>query len=118
MCLTDLECIHFYNKYSLWDLGSAYFSASETVDLLLIMSALWFCRIFLLFYILFAVYKCCPSGYTHCASEGSYCYSAGLISYGHDAYQVYGYETSSGTKACSNSEFTDPLHGVGKECCG
>ena len=87
------------------------------------MSALWLRRLSLrivFFYALFAAYNCCPSGYTHCADKGYWCYGSGIVAYGND-WNGYAYKMIDDTLGyiwCHNRPFSYPADGATKDCCG
>eukprot|EP01084_Bolivina_argentea_P319940 554995_1 len=74
-----------------------------------------------IFYVSFKTYNCCPSGFTHCATENTDCTLAELpettniIAFGKDGHR-FAYKDMTGAFTCSTS-FGDPVSGIAKECC-
>jgi hypothetical protein len=56
------------------------------------------------------------ANWTRCASEGNACNFSGTRQVRYGANNTYAFITASGTVACSNSVFGDPVYGVVKTC--
>lgn len=57
-----------------------------------------------------------PAGYTFCANEGGVCSFSGTASVAYGANGAFNYATASNGVSCSNTQFGDPIPGVGKRC--
>jgi len=58
-----------------------------------------------------------PSGYTFCANENGTCsFSGGTASVAYGANGSFFYKSATGSIACNNATFGDPLVGIGKAC--
>lgn len=55
-------------------------------------------------------------GWTGCASEGGNCTFSGTRQVRYGARDIYSYRTATGSIACNNGTFGDPLFGVTKSC--
>ena len=56
------------------------------------------------------------TGWTSCAGEGASCSFDGTRQVRYGANGVYAYRTASGSIACDNGSFGDPVYGVVKDC--
>jgi len=57
-----------------------------------------------------------PSGYTLCANENGTCSFSGTASVAYGANGAFNYKTATGSIACNNATFGDPIPGTAKAC--
>ena len=69
-------------------------------------------------YLLIYLASSCPTGYIQCAVQDGTCNLSGYntIAYGADGFR-WGYKQFTGSIACTDSTFGDPVVGIVKECC-
>jgi hypothetical protein len=57
-----------------------------------------------------------PAGFTHCANENGTCSFSGMQSVAYGANGAFSYRMPTGSIACNNATFGDPIYGVVKAC--